>query len=240
MRNLVRPAGADASWTKKHSARDPSQREWVFGDKAYVVADANHDVARGIVVTTTKRNDSPFLPSPLAELASGHSWFSLAAGAVVIADRGYDSRSNNVLLHRNGGVPVIHQCGLPPGKLHNGIYTAEGAPTCLGGRWRMSALIPIPGVICTAARKAAAPGVIQRAGSVCDDESWENPEGNIKLFGRGIRRGSAEWKEKGRLERHCYFGLRRVSARAGWQMLMSLAAQLDQVLAEKATRRGTG
>ena len=70
--------------------------------------------------------------------------------------------------------------------------------------------------------------------SVCDDESWENPEGNIRLFGGRIRRGS---KEQGRLERHCYFGLRRVSAHARLQMLISLAAQLDQALAEAAMGR---
>ena len=50
-------------------------------------ADANHDIPLGMVVTTASRNDSPFLPSPLAKLASGHSWFSLPAGAVVIGGR---------------------------------------------------------------------------------------------------------------------------------------------------------
>ena len=46
------------------------------------------------------------------------------------------------------------------------------------------------------------------------------------------RAGVGRWKEKGRLERRCYFGLRRVSAHAGLPMLMSLAVWLDQVLAE--------
>ena len=47
-------------------------------------------------------------------------------------------------------------------------------------------------------------------------------------------------KEQGRLERHCYFDLRRVSAHTRLQMLMSLAAQLGQALAEAAdgARRG--
>ena len=36
-RNPDGPAGAGASWTKKHSARDPLRPEWVFGYKAYVV-----------------------------------------------------------------------------------------------------------------------------------------------------------------------------------------------------------
>ena len=258
VRNPDGPADPDATWTKKNSARDPSKQEWVFGYKAHVLADANHDVPLGMVVTTASRNDSPFLPSLLAKLETGHSWFSLAASAAIIADRGYDSRRNNEFVHRNGGVPVIHKRGLPDGKLHDGIYAAEGAPTCLGGRWRMSALFPIPGITCTAARRAVcARRNTAHAVSACDDEARENPEGNIKRFGGGIRRGSAEWKamdakrwnveqvssrwkEQGRLERHRYFGLRRVSAHAWWLMLMSLVAQLDQALAEARKGRSVG
>ena len=251
VRNPDGPADADASWTKKNSARDPSQQEWVFGYKAHVVVDANYDVPLGMVVTTAKRNDSRFLLPLLKGLESGHPWFRLASGAVVIADRGYDSKDNNAFVHQNGGVPVIHKRGLPKGKLHDGIYTAEGVPTCLGRREMMYVrtdpdtghhLYRCPGDGC--ARRETV-----RAVSACDDEVWENPEDNIRLFGGAIRRASVEWKamyakrwsvervfsrwkEKGRLERHCYFGLRRVSAHAGLQMLMSLAAHLNQVLAE--------
>ena len=235
-RNPDGPADPDATWTKKNSAWDPSKQEWVFGYKAHVVADANHDVPLGMIVTTASRNDSPFLPSLLAELETGHSWFSLAAGAVIIADRGYDSRRNNEFVHRNGGVPVIHKRGLPEGKLHDGIYTADGVPTCLGQREMAYVrtdsdtghhLYRCPEGGCP--RRDTAHAV-----SACDDESWENPEDNIRLFGGRIRRGSPEWKamyakrwsvervfsrwkEQGFLERHCYFGLRRVSAHARLQ-----------------------
>ena len=54
------------------------------------------------------------------------------------------------------------------------------------------------------------------------------------------RAGVGRWKEQGRLERRCYFGLRRVSAHAGLQMLMSLAALLDQVLAKARKGRSVG
>ena len=134
VRNPDGPADADASVTKKNLARDPSQQERVFGYKAHGVVDANHDAPLGMVVTTAKRNDSRFLLPRLKGLASGHLWFRLASGAVVIAGRGYDSKDNNEFAHRNGGVPVIHKRRLPSGKLHDGIYTAEGVPTCLGGR----------------------------------------------------------------------------------------------------------
>ena len=39
-----------------------------------------------------------------------------------------------------------------------------------------------------------------------------------------VERVSNRWKYHGRLERHRYFGLRRVSAYARLRMLMSLAA----------------
>ena len=83
------------------------------------------------------------------------------------------------------------------------------------------------------------------------DESWEDPEQNVRRFGGRIRRGSSEWdatclkrwsvecvfgrrKYHGRLERHKYFGLRRVSAHARLQMLLSLAERLVQVKAAAA------
>ena len=259
VRNPDGPADVDASWTKKNSASDPSQQEWVFGYKAHVVDDANHDVPLGMDVTTAKRNDSRFLLPLLEGLASGHSWFSLAAGAVVIADRGYDSRRNNEFVHRNGGVPVIHKRGLPGGRLHDGIYTADGVPTCLGQR-EMAYVRTDPDTghhLYRCPEGGCARRDTVRAVSACDDEAWENPEDDIRLFGGRIQRGSPEWKaiygkrwsvervfsrwkEKGRLERHCYFGLRRVSAHARLQMLMSMAAQLDQSLAKAATGRGVG
>ena len=259
VRNPDGPADVDASWTKKNSARDPSQQEWVFGYKAHVVADANHDIPLGMVVTTAKRNDSRFLLPLLAELASRHPWFSLTAGVVVIADRGYDSRRNNEFVHRNGGVPVIHKRRLPGGRLHDGIYTADGVPTCLGGR-EMAYVRTDPDTghhLYRCPEGGCARRDTVRAVSACDDESGENPEDDVRLFGGRIRRGSAEWKamygkrwsvervfsrwkEQGRLERHCYFGLRRVAAHARLQMLMSLASRLDQVLAEAAMGRGAG
>ena len=84
--------------------------------------------------------------------------------------------------------------------------------------------------------------------AACGDEAWEDTEQNIRLFGGRIRRGSPEWdaayhkrwsvervfsrwKDPGRLERHKYFGLRRVSAHARLQMLTSLAERLAQVKA---------
>ena len=131
-RNPGTPADPDASWTKKHSASSPSLDEWVFGYKAHVVADASHDIPLQMTVTTASRNDNPLLEPLLTDLVEWCDWFSLANGIIVIADRGYDSQHNNVFVHRSGGIPVIHKRRPPGGKLHDGIYTTDGVPTCLG------------------------------------------------------------------------------------------------------------
>ena len=96
-RNPGGPADPDASWTNKHSARDPSQEEG-GGYKAHVVADASYDIPLQMTVTTASRNDSPLLSG----LEAWCDWFRLANGALVIADRGYDSQHNNLFVHRNG------------------------------------------------------------------------------------------------------------------------------------------
>ena len=41
---------------------------------------------------------------------------------------------NNEFLHRRGITPMIHIRRLPNNALFDGIYTVEGAPTCMGGK----------------------------------------------------------------------------------------------------------
>ena len=258
-RNPDGPADADASWTKKNSARDPSQQEWVFGYKAHVVADAKRDVPLDMVVATAKSNDSPFLLPLLKGLASSHSgsaWrrarWSLPTGGMIpktitsscIGTAGFRSCASAGCRRASCITPsTLRRERRPVWAGREMAYVRTDSDT---GHH----LYRCPEGGCP--RRDTAHAV-----SACDDESWENPEDNIRLFGGAIRRGSPEWKamygkrwsvervfsrwkEQGLLERHCYFGLRRVSAHARLQMLMSLAAQLDRALAEAATARGAG
>ena len=112
-------------------------------------------------------------------------------------------------------------------KLYDGIYTKEGVPTCLGQ-------IPMEWVRTDLAtghhlyRCAGCDLAGTTAGMVlrCDDEAWEDPAQNPRLFSP-IRRQSPEWKalyakrqaiertfkslkQSRRLERHCARGLARV------------------------------
>ena len=95
-----------------------------------MVADANYGVPLAHLVTTAKRNDSPELPAVIALAEALYPWFKPSA---VIADRGYDSTANHEHLHGKGIVPVIHiRRSKALDGLHEGIYTKQGIPTCLG------------------------------------------------------------------------------------------------------------
>ncbi len=247
-RNPGGPADPEASWTRKHSAQDESGEEWVFGYKVHAVADANFNLPITMTATTASRNDSPLLQPLLEKAESQNGWFSLGPGSAVMADRGYDSRSNNEYVHRRGAAPVIHKRKPSNGQLHGGIYTTDGVPVCLGGQEMMYVRTdPESGQHLY----RCPPEGCRRQGQVrgyaaCGDWGWEDPKQDIRLFGGRIRRGSPQWREKyakrwsvermfsqwkypGRLERHRYFGLAKVRMHAMFQMLMSQAIALAAV-----------
>ena len=184
----------EASWTAKNSARaKEGGKDWHHGYKVHMVADANYGVPLAHLVTTARRNDSPELPAVIARAEALYPWFKPAA---VIADRGYDSKVNHEHLHGKGIVPIIHiRRSKAHDGLHEGIYTKQGVPTCLGQ-------IPMDYV-----RSDPEKGRLYRcrgdgchlAGSMkggirhCDDEVWEDPARDLRLFGV-VRRDGPEWK----------------------------------------------
>ena len=128
--NRKRISDPEASWTAKTSARSKQGgKEWFFGYKVPMVADANHGVPIGQFVTTAKRNDSPELPTVIARAEALYPWFRPTA---VIADRGYDSKANHRVLNDKGILPIIHIKRPANAKLYDGIYTEKGVPTCVG------------------------------------------------------------------------------------------------------------
>lgn len=228
-RHRMTLADPEASWTAKHSAgAKVGGKEWRYGYKLHLVADANHGIPLGMVVTTASRNDSPLLPTIMDKTRTMFPWFKPQAA---MADKGYDSMPNHVYLHEGGSIPVIPIRRAPSrrgekNRLRDGIYTTDGVPTCLG-------LVPMQYVRtdpkkghlyrCVGCHLAdSRPGTKH-----CQDTVWENPERNIRLFGV-IRREGPEWrglytkrqavercfkslKQSRRLERHYTRGLRRVT-----------------------------
>ena len=231
--NRKRISDPEASWTAKNSARAKEKgKEWHHDYKVHMVADANYGVPLAHLVTTAKRNDSPELPAVIARTEALYPWFKPSA---VVADRGYDSVANHEYLHQRGILPVIHIRRKANAALHDGIYTVQGVPTCLGQ-------VPMEYV-----RSDPEKGHLYRckgchladsmSGGIrhCDSQVWEDPAKNIRLFGV-VRRGSQEWKdlyakrqaiervfksmkESRRLERHCVRGLRQITLHAAMSVL---------------------
>lgn len=130
---------AEATWTKKNSARAYSSDGKVafYGYKYHLLCDVTYDIPMVGFVSTAKQNDSPTL-QPLMELARDtHAWF---APEYVIADRGYDSVANHRRVIRWGAKPVIHIIDRKKGRkklsdrIYNDVYTIKGVPTCMGMR----------------------------------------------------------------------------------------------------------
>ena len=247
--NPLRGKDPDASWTKKHSARTESGDEWAYGYKAHVIADANYDLPISMTVTTASQNDSPMFKPLLEKAESEHDWFEIGPDSVVIADRGYDSRPNNEYVHGKEAAPVIHKRKPRGGKLHDGIYTTDGVPTCLGKQeMEFVRTDPQTGHHLYRCPAGGCDRKNQRLPyTTCDDESWEDPEQDIRLFGGKIRRASwnwtrkyakrlgierifSRWKYPGRLEQHCYMKLGKVRLHCLLQMLVSLAQALSKRL----------
>ena len=130
------PTGAPSatpkpSWTAKNSTSPGAKngKEWSFGYKLHMVADAEYGIPLWSFITPANRNDTLELPTLLDGAASAHPWFH---PAYVIADKGYDSQANHTAVVERGAVPVIHLRRLPNRDLQDGIYTQEGIPTCIG------------------------------------------------------------------------------------------------------------
>ena len=164
-----------------------------------------------------------------------------------MADKGYDSYANHKTVLDRGAVPIIPLRRMPGGKLHKGIYTDEGTPTCVGNvPMEYVRSDPTQGHLykCQAGgcHLQARKGVLN-----CQDQHWEDHKAhnNPRLFGT-IRRDSAEWKElyslrqtverlfkslkqARSLDSHCQRGLKRVGLHAAMSMLSYQATMLYRV-----------
>ncbi len=235
--NRKRISDPEASWTAKNSTQAKTGgKEWHHGYKVHMVADANYGVPLGLLVTTAKRGDTKELPAIITHAEALLPWFSPRA---VIADRGYDSMANHQHLLSKGILPVIHIRGNAHRGLKTDIHTSAGVPTCLGQiPMRYVRSDPVKGRLYRCAGCHLAGTIRGGAHQACDDEVWQDPNENIRVFG-AIRRDGPEWKdlyakrqaiervfksmkESRRLERHCVRGLRQITLHA---LMSALAFQ---------------
>ena len=234
----------EASWTAKNSARSKSGKEWYWGYKYHLVADATYGVPLYGYTTTASRNDSPELPKLLSQAQSAHPWLRPTH---VMADKGYDSRANHEAVAGQDAILVCPARRYAGRTLYEGIYTERGVPTCIG-------MVSMEYI-----RTDPEKGHLYRCPSggcrlknrkgvrYCDDELWVDRQDNPRLFGP-VRQGSPEWKalyrlrqsvervfksmkESRRLERHFIRGLRGVSLHASMSTLGFAATFLVKLLA---------
>ena len=244
--NRKRISDPEASWTMKNStSAKAGGKEWFFGHKFHMVADAKYGIPLAGMVTTAKAGDSPMLPTLIGRFDDLHPWFG---PRVAVADKGYDSQTNHRFLLECDILPVI-QIRKPTAKdkMRDDIYTADGVPTCMGN-------VPMEYVSSHPefghlyrCRDGGCHLADSNKGGVlhCDAEVWEDPMRNPRVSGP-LRRGTQEWKdlyvmrqaierifkslkESRRLNRHCVRGLRQITLHSFMSMLTFQATVLVRV-----------
>ena len=239
-----------ASWTRKNSTKAKGGKEWYWGYKYHLMADATYGIPLYGYSTTASRNDSPELPKLLSQAEAAHPWLRPTH---VMADKGYDSRANHEAAAGRDAILVCPARRYANNRLYEGIYTERGVPTCVG-------MVEME-YVDTDPEKGhlyrCPPGgchLADRKGvRYCHDDLWVNRQDNPRLFGP-IRQGSPEWKalyrlrqavervfksmkESRRLERHFVRGLRKVSLHAAMSALGFMATFLVKLLAGEGSPR---
>ena len=238
----------EASWTAKNSARaKEGGKEWHYGYKMHAVCDARYGLPISHYVTTAKRNDNPTLPVLMDKAIYDHLWMD---PQVVIADRGYDAKSNHDYLIYQDIIPIINIRRSPgKSKLYDGIYDQTGAPTCMGGILMQYVLTDFEKGDLYRCAKGGCELQDKSSGAMlyCDSEVWEDIDRNPRLRGP-IRRDTPEWKELYRkrysverffktmkearsLERHYHRGQRNITLHVMLSTLVFQATALAKALA---------
>ena len=226
----------DATWTAKTASRTRSTdgKEWSFGYKYHLIADAKYHLPLFGFTTTASQNDGPVLPELLDEASDTHPWFSPDH---VIADKGYDSRANHEAVIERGSNPIIairRPAKTLQRQFHEGVYAADGTPTCIGME-KMEYVLSDPekGHLFRCRKDGC--HLDERKGVLyCHDEEWVK-DANPRLLG-SIPRDTDQWKqlyrmrmavervfksakESLRLERHHLMGLKQVALHAALSFL---------------------
>ena len=185
----------DAAWGVKHNARSSSKdkEDWFFGYKMHTLADADHGVPLGFIITPGNKNDTtmfkPVLDKVMGDLPGLEPKY-------VIADRGYDSAKNNRIAVELGMVPIIH-IREPSGKTTKVYDNVSGAPTCIGQRpMEYVRTDPDSGHHLFRCKRGGCELKVKGTKAIrhCQDWVWEDPMNDLRVLGV-VARASEEWNE---------------------------------------------
>ena len=238
----------DARWGVKHSAKaKDGKKEFFFGYKVHLIADANHGAPLDFIVTPGNDNDSPVLPRLLQQARETLPWFS---PKYVLGDRGYDAYTNFKEVADIGAAPIIHIRSVgkkaPPD---------HGFPSCKG--WQTMEYVRTDPETRNHLFRCPSEGCHLRADpsrkrrdedELCGMELWVDPmadERDLRDLGLVIR-GSDEWitlykkrmtiertyrslKASRNLEGHRYRGMAKVTLHATLSILSYQATMLARV-----------
>ena len=247
------PSGdMDARWGYKNSAKtkDKEGIEWCFGYKMHAVADATYGIPLGFILTSANKNESPIMRDVVQKIQSDHKWLQ---PKFLVADKGYDAVENARFLMDRQITPVIHLRKPTNEKLHHGIYTDEGSPTCQGER-EMSYVRTDPSSGHHLFRCPADGCKLKSKRSVhyCADEIWEDPEAEPRFVGV-LPRATPAWKKlykmrwsierlfsslkrSRNLDLHCFREMRKVLLHATLSTLTYSATALARLNARDERR----
>ena len=232
------------------SGRKESKDEFYFGYKVNVIADANYGLPLFGVTRPANASDVVVM---IQDLDDCLALYETLGPRYFLGDKGYDRLENIQHLVSVGLIPVV-AVRLPAKdeegqRLYDGIYEADGRPTCVGGKPMEYVETDAEGHLfrCPA-------GGCHLKGKVhftryCDSQHYEKPEGKLLRIVGLLPRCSEEWKAKYKLrtviERyfssakhsrlmnvHRYLNISKVSLHVAMSMLAYLATALAHLQAD--------
>ena len=185
----------DANWGVRHDARSKTKdgTEYFFGYKMHTLADADHGVPLGFIITPGNKNDTTMFKPVLDKAMGDLPWLE---PKYVIADRGYDSAKNNRIAVELGMVPIIH-IREPSGKTTKVYDNVSGAPTCIGQRpMEYVRTDPESGHHLFRCKRGGCELKVKGTKAIrhCQDWVWEDPMNDLRVLGV-VARASEEWNE---------------------------------------------
>ena len=190
------PTDPDATWghrTPKRSKRKKEKGELFYGYKDHEIVDAHYGIPLAGITRPANESDTIFVEPALALLKRIHPQIK---PKFFMADRGYDSLGNFEHLADRKITPIIAvRKPTAEDELYDGIYNAEGYPTCTGQmQMEYAGYDPDLGHRFRCRPEGC---TLRTTGTIlhkCDTDYWQKPEGPALRAIGIVPRFTPAWK----------------------------------------------